>query len=333
MTKVLFVEGIYSLADPGMKKLSKFAEIKRMSEYYMSVGVTPTPSENEISKQIKDIDFVVTRWGKISRVVLDNANKLQMIVSDAITTLGNVDLEAANKKGVLVSAVPFQGDGFSPVAEHAFTLLLAIWRKLFTADKKARSGDFWARREPSLLPYQLKGRQIGIIGFGNIGRKVARMANAFEMKVLAYDPYVPQDQIKENGAQAVDLQTLLKNSDIVTIHCALTEETRHLIGKEELGLMKPEAFLINSARGALVDEKALYEVLKNGKIAGAGLDVYETEPPEASNPILKLGNVVVTPHMAGLTYETVTAQSIAIAEEIISVMNGETPKYLVKPKK
>ncbi len=175
---------------------------------------------------------------------------------------------------------------------------------------------------------ELFGKTLGIIGMGRIGEQVAARLKSFQMKILAYDPYITEDTASKLGVTLVELDTLLKEADIVTIHVPLTPQTRHFIARKELELMKENAFLINCARGGIVDEHALYDALSQGKIAGAGMDVYENEPP-TGNPILDLDNVVATPHIGASTREAQQNAAIIVAEEIKKVFNGEAPSNLI----
>jgi phosphoglycerate dehydrogenase-like enzyme len=174
------------------------------------------------------------------------------------------------------------------------------------------------------------GRTLGLVGLGNIGRDVVRLVAPFEMRVLAHDPYARWDDLPP-GVALVDLDTLLRESDFVSINCPLTRETRHLIGGAQLGLMKPTAYLINTARGPIVDERALCEALAGGRIAGAGLDVFEQEPTPADNPILALPNVIVTPHALGWTDECVRGNAAGACGAILALSRGEVPRHLVNP--
>jgi len=206
-------------------------------------------------------------------------------------------------------------------------------RKLIRAHLLVRDGG-WRRREESSLPgwltqRDLHGKALGIIGFGAIGLKVGRIAHGFGMRVLAYDPYVSAGDVEEAGAEAVDLEALLKSSDYVSIHCVLNEETRGLIGEDELSLMKPSAYLINASRGGVVVEEALIRTLREGRIAGAGLDVFAEEPIKPDNPLLGFENVVHTPHIAGGSVEALECVSRMVCDEALRILNGRPPVNFV----
>jgi D-3-phosphoglycerate dehydrogenase len=213
------------------------------------------------------------------------------------------------------------------VAEHTIALMLALAKKLFFTHFHLKKGGW---RDEKLLSYELLGKTVGIIGLGSIGHAVARKLRGFEVKILAHDPYVTQTRAKEVLADLVSLETLLKQSDFVTVNAALTEDTRHLIGENELKMMKRSAFIVNTSRGALIDERSLYKALSERWIAGAALDVFEEEPAR-DNLLFGLDNVIVTPHVAGFTYEALRRETSMAAEEVLRVLRGEKPKFLVNP--
>jgi D-3-phosphoglycerate dehydrogenase len=190
-------------------------------------------------------------------------------------------------------------------------------------------GGSWRESDAGLQ--ELCGKTIGIVGLGGIGRALRRMLGGFDVRLLAYDPYISPAQAKEVDVNLVSLEDLLRQSDYVTLHATLTEETRHLIGEKELSMMKKTAHLINTARGGLIDESALLKALREGEIAGAGLDVFEPEPPKHENPLLHLPNVVVTPHMAGWSDEAVYREQKEAALEVKLVLEGESPRYPINP--
>jgi len=206
--------------------------------------------------------------------------------------------------------------------------MLCLAKKTIPQMERLRSG---AWREPDAGIQELCGKTVGIVGLGGIGKALCRMLDGFDVTFLAYDPYISPAQAKEVNVNLVSLKELLRQSDYVTIHAALTEETRHLIGENELSMMKKTTHLINTARGGLIDESALLKALKEGEIAGAGLDVFESEPPEHENPLLHLPNVVVTPHMAGWSDKAVYREQKEAALEIKLVLEGERPRYPINP--
>ena len=237
----------------------------------------------------------------------------------------NVDLEAAGRHGVRVVNTPLSI--IEPVAEHTLMLMLALVRRVVVGDREARAAVF---RQPSNNPdFELLGKTLGIIGLGRTGLRVARIARlGFEMEIIYHDQRENSEAEAELGARRVELDELLARSDIVTLHVNFSPETEHLIDSVALAKMKRGAYLINVSRGAVVDETALVEVLRSGGIAGAGLDVYEEEPPAADNPLWELPNIIVTPHRAGFSTEGVYGSSMVV-EDMVRVLNGEEPRFPV----
>jgi len=242
--------------------------------------------------------------------------------------LDTVDLPAATRLGVAVVHAP--GANANAVAEHALMLMLNCIKRTRQIDGMTRAGDWSARRASGIG--ELRGRTLGIVGVGNVGRTTARLAGAFGMRVLGYDPYVPGDELRRRGAEPVgSLAELLPQADIVTCHTPLTEETRHMIDARAIGLMKRGAIFINTSRGPVQDEHALFEALTRGTLGAAGLDVWEDEPTSRDNPILNLDNVVCTSHVAGVSEEAHRAIGLQVAAEMLRVLRGEKPQVLGNP--
>ncbi len=237
----------------------------------------------------------------------------------------HVDLEACTEHGVLVTITP---DGIRrPMATVYLTLILALSQRLLTKDQLLRGGR-WAEK----LDYMgmgLTGRVLGIVGLGNIGQELARLARPLEMQILASDPYVTEEDAEAVGARLVALDELMSDADFVCVACALTADTHHLIDRGKLEKMKREAYFINAARGPIVDEKALTELLIENRIAGAGLDVFEQEPPDPNNPLLSLDNVVLAPHALCWTDECFREMGRSAMESVLEVAAGRIPKYVV----
>lgn len=298
------------------KILERIAEVK-----VGKPGVVFT--EDRLIREIEDVDaLIITSQHHVTKKVIEAANRLKVIVKyGSKPGIDNVDSEAASKKGVVVCYTP--GANSDSVAEHTTALILALSKRLCATSSRLRQG-IW--RDKSLLGHELLGKTVGIIGLGTIGGKVAEKIRGFGVKLLAYDPYVSEEYAKQAGAKLVDLKTLLKESDIITVHAALTEETVHLIGEKELKLAKESAFIVNTARGRVIDEKALIKALKEGWIAGAALDVFEEEPPRPDNPLLEMDNVLVTPHFASCTYEAYQREASMAAEAVLRVLQGKRPK-------
>lgn len=237
-----------------------------------------------------------------------------------------IDVPACTANDVILAITP---DGVRrPVAEGALTLILALSKHLLILDRSTRAGGW--RGSPVPLGLCLPGRVLGTVGFGNIGAELCRLARPLGFRrLLAYDPYANPVLAEELGVELVDLETLLPESDFVAINCLLNETTRSLIGEHELALMKPTAYLINTARGPIVDQKALVQVLQRGGIAGAGLDVFEKEPPDPDDPLLKLDNVILTPHAIAWTEESVHENGAGVCQACLAVAQGEAPGHVV----
>jgi|Deesub1362A_J573_1020465.scaffolds.fasta_scaffold06938_1 D-3-phosphoglycerate dehydrogenase len=281
--------------------------------------VAKEQSEEHILELVKDADAIVTVYAEVTEKIINAAKKCKVIVRTGIG-VNNIDIKAATKKGILVANVPDYC--FDEVSDHAISLALALSRKLLLFDKKVKNNDWNHEGVKPILA--MRGQNFGLVGFGNIPRVVAKKVKVFGFNVLAYDPYVKPELAEELSVKLVDLETLLKESDFVSLHAPLTDETRHMINERTLKLMKPTAFLINTARGPLVDEKALYKALKEKWIAGAGLDVLEQEPPSPNNPLLSLDNIILTPHAAFLSEKSVvTLRRKAMQEAIRGVLEGK----------
>lgn len=300
----------------------------KILEKHANVRLAKGTAEDDLLAEVKDVDVMLVVYAKITKRIIESAPRLKGIVRYGIG-VDNVDIRAATEMGVYVANVPDYCIG--TVAEHTFALLLALTRKIILADRIVRSAGWkiWTQQPTELMGNDLEGKVLGLIGMGNIGSAVAVRAKAFGMKVIAYDPYLEKDKARSLDVELVDLDTLLKNSDFVSIHVPLTPETRGMIGEQELRKMKRTAYLINTSRGPIVRESALYKALKDGWIAGAALDVYEKEPPDRDNPLFKLDNVVLTPHIAWYTEEALKRLKRSVAEEAIRMLNGMPPKNLV----
>jgi len=278
-------------------------------------------SEDELINAVRDADALANvRAVLTTRRVIEAGKNLKIIARHGLG-YDCIDVKAATEHKVLVTIA--LEEGFHPVAEHVIGMMIALSRKFNLATASIKEGKWEVEK---MIGTELYGKVLGIIGLGKIGSTVARMAKAFQMKIIAYDPYISVEKAKDLGVTLVDLHTLLKESDYITIHAPLTKETEGLIGKREFDLMKNGVFIINAARGKIVDEHALYDALVKGKVAGAGLDVFAQEPPSKDNPLFKLDNVILTPHVAGVTRESAKRLSLSVAEDIINVLKGGLPK-------
>jgi D-3-phosphoglycerate dehydrogenase len=264
---------------------------------------------------------------KVEARVVETHNLRLKLVSRHGVGYDSVDVPAMTRAGVLVANTPNAVP--RPVATIALTFILALSHRLFVKDRLTRDGR-WAERVEH-MGTGLTGRTLGVVGAGGIGKELLRMARVFDLRLLAADPYVDSKIIEGFGAKRVALDDLMAQSDFVVVACLLNDETRHLIGARELGRMKPAAYLINVARGPIVDERALYDALGARRIAGAGLDVFEEEPTPGTNPILKLDNVIVTPHALAWTDELFGNIARTAIGAILAVHAGRRPQYLVNP--
>jgi D-3-phosphoglycerate dehydrogenase len=242
--------------------------------------------------------------------------------------LDTVDIPAATRLGVAVVHAP--GSNSQAVAEHALMLMLCCVKRTFQIDEMTRKGDWGAKTRAGNS--ELAGKTLGIVGVGNVGRRVAKFAGAIGMRVLGYDKYVPADEVRRRGAEPVaSLEALLPQVDVLTCHTPLTDETHHMINARTLGLMKNGAIYINTSRGGVQDERAVFEALSRTKLAAAGIDVFEDEPTGLDNPLLNLKNVVVSSHVAGVTKEASRQAGMQVAGEMLKVLKGQRPDVLVNP--
>jgi len=273
-------------------------------------------------RMVADVEGIVLRTNiKVTREIIDAAPNLKVISRTGVG-VDNVDVAAATKRGILVCNTP--GVNSNSVAEQTLALLLALTKQLKIMDKAVCGGNWKIRNTGKTV--DVEGKTLGLIGIGRIGSLVAyKCRMAFNMKVIAYDPYVKQ-------AEGIELYSsidqLFKEADFISIHVPYIEQTHHLVNAKLLSLMKPDAFLINTARGPIVDEKALIEALKNKSIAGAGLDVLEKEPPSPDNSLLKFDNVITTPHSSALSQECKMKVHSTAAQAVVDFLEGRQPEYI-----
>jgi D-3-phosphoglycerate dehydrogenase len=270
----------------------------------------------------EDADGLMVRVTPLTAEDFAKAKKLRVVAKQGVG-VNLIDLAAAKAHGVIVCNTP--GVNSEAVAEMGLALALAVTRRVAEFDRRIRSGEVVKRAQA--LGVELWEKTVGVIGMGNIGTRIARKYHAaFNMKILAYDPFAPDGRWPDIPHERLSsLDALLPRVDVLTLHTPLTTETRHLIGRRELGLMKETAVLVNVSRGEVVDEEALYDVLKSGRLFGAGLDVFKKEPPTTDNPLVSLPNVVATPHAAGGTRETQEKSSLVTAQQLVHVLNGGQP--------
>ena len=275
------------------------------------VDVKAKLSEDQLVEVIGDYDALVVRSGtQVTARVIAAAAKLQ-IIGRAGVGVDNIDVEAATQRGIMVVNAP---DGNSiAAAEHTIAMMMSMTRHIPRADASLRDGR-WERRQ--FMGTEVTGKTLGVIGMGRIGREVAHRARGLQMRVLAYDPYVSSEQAERLGVEMCELEDVLCGADFITVHVPLTEATRNLIGKCELEMIKPTAYLINCARGGIVDEAALHAALQDGQLAGAALDVFISEPP-LDSPLLDNPKVVITPHLGASTREAQVAVSVDVARQVL----------------
>jgi len=270
---------------------------------------------------LKGFEAIVVGVQRITREMLQNSS-VKIIAKHGVG-VDNIDLEAATELGIPVTVTP-NANAVS-VAELTIGFIFALSKKLIDLHNNL----YQKRQFVSNVGLELHGKILGIVGFGSIGKEVAKRALCLGMRVLVYDPYVEESNLRELGVEKTELDELLRQSDFVSLHVPLNESTRHLIDREKISLMKRTAYLINTARGGVVDEKALAEALKSGQIAGAALDVFDVEPLPADSPFFDCPNVIMTPHVGAHTYEAILRMNMMAAESIVDFFNGKIPKHVV----
>jgi len=310
-TRILICDPI---ADDGIEVLQRYG-----AQVDVRLGLSP----ESLREAVDDYEALIVRSEtRVTAEVIRQASKLQVIGRAGIG-VDNIDVEAASEKGIVVVNAP-TGNIIS-AAEHTIGLMLALARNIPQADLALRGGS-WDRAR--FMGIELRGKTLGIIGLGQVGAEVARRARGLEMHVLAHDPFVPEERARVLGAELVPLEDLLRQSDFVSLHATLTDITANLIGEAELRMMKPSARVINTARGGIVQEEALYKALAEGWIAGAALDVFNEEPTTA-HKLFASDKVIVTPHLAASTAEAQERVAVDVAEQVVAVLKGEPARYAV----
>ena len=291
----------------------------------VEVVVSPGPSEQSVGDLLQDADALILRTAtQVTRKMIEDAAHLK-VISRTGGGLNNVDIEAATDYNVVVCGVKGPQDRF--VAEHAVGLIGALAKQFFYLDRETRRGSFKSRFE--YRPVGLAGKRVGLIGLGRIGRIVAEISiKGFGMEVWAYDPYIEPKAVERTDiVLCEDMEEVIRTADFLSLHVPLTKETQGLMGPKQFDLMKPTAFIINTSRGEMIQEGALINALNDGLIAGAGLDVFEKEPPDPQNPLFQIQNVIATPHTAALTKDAVAKLAEGAAENAINVLDGKPPSY------
>ncbi len=311
------------LPERGLSKIRQNFDMQVWEEY-------SPPPKRVIVEKVRDVDGLVPLLSDpIDAEVFDAAPKLKIVAQMAVG-FDNIDIKEATRRGIYVANTPEVLT--ETTADFAWALLMATARRVVEADRYVRTGQWKVGWHPSMiLGRDVHGATLGIVGAGRIGAALARRAKGFDMKILYYDVVPRPDMEKGSSAKRVDLDALFRESDFVSVHVPLTKETYHLVDARKLSLMKKTAYLVNNSRGPTVDEKALYEALREGRIAGAGLDVFEQEPTPTSNPLLKLENVVVAPHISSASYETRSKMAEMAADNLTAFFDGRRPPNLVNP--
>jgi D-3-phosphoglycerate dehydrogenase len=281
-------------------------------------------SLDDVLRLVAEADAVLNCYAPVPAEAIGAMRNCRIIARYGIG-LDTIDVDAATDHGVLVSNVPDYC--IDEVSDHALALVLALGRGVVRLNRSVRSGE-WNPMVARPL-HRLRGRTLGLVGFGRIARRLAEKVAPIGMRVVATDPYVSSQSIEAAGVDAVELPTVLSGSDVVSIHAPMTEENRHLIGAPELAQMREGAFLVNTSRGPLVDLEALRTALEEGRLGGAALDVLETEPPEPDDPLLQRSDVIVTPHAAFYSEESVIEQQRKAADQVVAALLGQTPPYAV----
>ena len=312
--KVLVVQGLHN---QGLKILKNRTDIE--------FNVLMSDDENEILEAAKDVNGITVRTAKISSRIIEAANKLQVVSRHGVG-YDSIDLVSLNNKKIPLTIAAHSN--MISVAEQAMFFLLALSKNVLYYDDFTRKGD-WTNRW-DVKAWDLAQKNILVIGFGRIGSNFVKRALAFDMNVYVYDPYVEKEIVKISGAIPVDnISENLQKMDAVTLHCPKNDETTDLFKKKEFNLMKKSSFIINCARGGILNEEDLYEALINKKIAGAGLDVFDVEPTPSSNPLFKLNNVILSPHIAGVTVESTVRMATETVQNVLDVLDDKVNQSVV----
>lgn len=297
--------------------------IQKLDQHATLVDLHDLDRETLIEK-LKDLDLLIIRLFPTDREILEKTSKIKAVIKAGVG-VDHIDTEEATNKGIHV--VVSTGNNIS-VAESAILLMLAVSRNLIYLNRNLNP-------DMGILGQELHGKKLGLMGFGRIGSHVSRIALALGMEVSVYDPYVSQEDLNQvdSGLRKTEFAEIIKESDYISMHCPLNKSTYHLLGESEFKQMKSSAIIINTARGAVLDEVALYDALKTGEIAGAGLDVFEEEPLRETNPLLGLDNVIATPHRLIQTRESLTKQTESIVDSALKILAGEIPQNSINKNK
>jgi len=312
--KVLVVQGLH---EQGLEMLKQRSDIE--------FNVLLSDDENEILEAAKDVDGITVRTAQITEKIINSSKNLRVISRHGVG-YDSINLKSLNNKKIPLTIAAHSN--MISVSEQAMFFLLALNKNVFYYDDFTRKGD-WTNRW-DVKAWDLAGKNIMVIGFGRIGSNFVKRALAFDMNVYVYDPYINHEKIKKSGAIPIqNFKNNLSKMDAITLHCPKNEETTNLFTKKEFQTMKKNAFIINCARGGILNEDDLYEALLNEKIAGAGLDVFDVEPTPSSNPLFKLKNVILSPHIAGVTVESTVRMATETVQNVLDVFDNKVNKSVV----
>jgi D-3-phosphoglycerate dehydrogenase len=281
-------------------------------------------TEDELQSMIETYDGVIAGSDPFTGAVIRRGKNLKIIAKNGVG-IDNIDVPTATELHIFVTIT--RGAVRETVADSTFALMLALARNVVAGDSLIRQGKW-----PRLVGTEIWNKRLGIVGLGRIGKCIVERARGFHMQIYAYDPLPDETFCEQNQVNLVDFDTVFRECDVVTIHAPLNESTRHLVDDRALGLMKPTAFLINTARGALVDEQALYRALRDKKIGGAAIDCFSEEPPRKDSPLFELDNAILTPHTAGYSHEALGKAGEMVAESVVAALKGEIPPNVVNNK-
>ena len=312
--KVLVVQGLH---EQGLEMLKQRSDIE--------FNVLLSDDENEILEAAKDVNGITVRTAQITEKIINSSKNLQVISRHGVG-YDSINLKSLNNKKIPLTIAAHSN--MISVSEQAMFFLLALNKNVFYYDDFTRKGD-WTNRW-DVKAWDLAGKNIMVIGFGRIGSNFVKRALAFDMNVYVYDPYIDHEKIKKSGAIPIqNFKNNLSKMDAITLHCPKNEETTNLFTKKEFQTMKKNAFIINCARGGILNEDDLYEALLNEKIAGAGLDVFDVEPTPSSNPLFKLKNVILSPHIAGVTVESTVRMATETVQNVLDVFDNKVNKSVI----
>lgn len=311
--KVLVPEPIHK---DGMAQLEKRFE----------VIIPEDKSKENLKKVIRDVDALIVRWIEFDSEIIDCADRLKIIAKHG-AGVDNIDVKKATEKNIIVANTG--GVNAISVAEHALIALGSVFKRVVYMDKCVRNNKWDEKYDHKSM--DLDKKTLGIIGMGKIGSLLAKKAKAaFDMNIIAFDPYIKKEDAEKLGITMIDdIDEICRIADAISIHTPLTDKTRNMIDERRLSIMKPTAVIVNFARGGIIDESALYKALKEGKIAGAALDVMEQEPPSPDNPLLTLDNIILSPHSATFTETCKARMGLQVAKSIIDYFEGKMPEFVV----